>query len=234
MSSPSSESALEDPVDFFIQRLRKSPFFGSLADDDLEFLGSRAKQSTYQAGEIIFGEGEPSQGLYWLQSGTLKAVKYSISGREQILHIIDLGETFNEVGSFTTLPNPASIVALVPSKVWNIPGDVIRGLIGQDPTFAQLIIDVLSERLRNSVTLVEDLSLRPVINRLSRLILDEADGDTLFRPAWYTQNELAARLGTVVDVIQRSLSKLEADNLIEVERKQIRIIDRDALEKLAA
>jgi CRP/FNR family transcriptional regulator len=88
--------------------------------------------------------------------------------------------------------------------------------------------------LRNSVTLVEDLSLRPVINRLSRLILDEADGDTLFRPAWYTHDELAARLGTVGDVIQRSLRKLEADNLIEVERRQIRIIDYDALEKLAA
>jgi CRP/FNR family transcriptional regulator len=106
-------------------------------------------------------------------------------------------------------------------------------MIQQDPKFAQLIIDVLSERLRYSVTLVEDLSLRPVINRLSRLILDEADGDTLFRPAWYTQDELAARLGTVADVVQRSLRKLETDNLIEVERQQIRIIDRDELEELA-
>ena len=98
----------------------------------------------------------------------------------------------------------------------------------------QLIIDVLSERLRQSVILVEDLSLRPVINRLARLILEEADGDTLFRPAWYTQNELAARLGTVADVIQRSLRKLEADNLIEVDRQQILIIDRKQLENLAA
>jgi CRP/FNR family transcriptional regulator len=234
MSSLNSESTLEDLVDFFIDRLRKSPFFENLSEDGVAFLGASVKQYDYQAGEIIFGEGESSQGLYWLRSGTLKAVKYSITGREQILHLIKPGETFNEVGSFTTLPNPASVVALVPSQVWNIPGDAIRGLIEQDPIFAQLIIDVLSERLRNSVTLVEDLSLRPVINRLSRLILDEADGDTLFRPAWYTHDELAARLGTVGDVIQRSLRKLEADNLIEVERRQIRIIDYDALEKLAA
>ncbi len=107
-------------------------------------------------------------------------------------------------------------------------------MIRQDPSFAQLIINVLSERLRHSVDLVEDLSLRPVINRLSRLILDEADGDTLLRPSWYTQNELAARLGTVADVIHRSLRKLEIDNLIEVERQQIRIINREELEKLAA
>ena len=225
---------LADPLALLLQQLERSPFFGPLGEEGLHFLAARAKQSAYQAGEMIFVEGEPSQGLYWLQSGTLKAVKYSASGREQILHLIKPGQTFNEVGSFTTLPNPASMVALEPSQVWHIPGDAIRQLIQQDPTFAQLIIDVLSERLRQSVALAEDLSLRPVINRLARLILDEADGQTLFRPAWYTQNELAARLGTVADVIQRSLRKLEADNLIEVERKQIHIIDQNELEKLAA
>jgi CRP-like cAMP-binding protein len=40
----------------------------------------------------------------------LKAVKYAASGREQILHLIEPGETFNEVGAFADLPNPASVV----------------------------------------------------------------------------------------------------------------------------
>jgi CRP/FNR family transcriptional regulator len=227
-------SGREDPLTLFIGRLRESPFFGSLDEKGLSFLGARAKFSHYQAGATIFVEGEPSQGLFWLQSGTLKAVKYSTAGREQILHLIEPGQTFNEVGSFTTQPNPASILALTPSQVWHIPGEAIRQLIQQDPLFAQLIIEVLSSRLRRSVDLIEDLSLRPVLNRLSRLILDEADGDILFRPVWYTQNELAARLGTVTDVVQRALRKLEEDNLIQVERRQIRIVDRGALESLAA
>jgi len=223
-----------DPLALFIEQLKRSPFFGPLGEDDLAFLGTRARSKIYRPGATIFGEGEASQGLYWLQSGTLKAVKYSMAGREQILHLIKPGETFNEVGSFTTLPNPASVVALVSSQVWHIPGEVIRQLIQQDGRFAQLIINVLSERLRHSVDLVEDLSLRPVVNRLARLILEEAEGDTLFRPTWYTQDELAARLGTVADVIQRSLRKLEADGLIEVERQQILISDRPELIRLAA
>jgi CRP/FNR family cyclic AMP-dependent transcriptional regulator len=223
-----------DPTALLIKNLKESPFFGVLSEERLSFLGAQARQTHYQTGATIFMEGESSQGLYWLQSGTLKAVKYSTSGREQILHLINSGQTFNEAGSFTTLPNPASVVALTPSKVWRIPEGSIRQLIQHDPVFAQLIIDVLSERLRSSVNLVEDLSLRPVINRLSRLILDEADGDTLLRPVWYTQNELAARLGTVADVIQRSLRKLEVENLIKVDRQQILIIDRDKLEDMAA
>ncbi len=124
------------------------------------------------------------------------------------------------------------MVALSTSQVWHIPGDAIRQLIQEDPEFAQLIIDVLAQRLRRAVDLIEDLSLRPVINRLARLILEEANGDTLFRPAWFTQNELAARLGTVEDVVQRSLRKLETDLLIQVERQQVLILDREGLEKL--
>ena len=223
----------KDLLELFIDRLRESPFFGSLSEEGLAFLETRAKLTLYQTGASIFAEGKPSQGLYWLLSGTLKAVKYSTAGREQILHLIEPGQTFNEVGSFTTQPNPASVLALTPSQVWHIPGEAIRQLLQQDPQFAQMIIEILSSRLRRSVDLIEDLSLRPVTNRLSRLILDEADGDILFRPVWYTQNELAARLGTVTDVVQRALRKLEDDDLIHVERRQIRIIDRDALESLA-
>ncbi len=227
---------MPDPTDslaLFVARLRESPFFEPVGDQGLALLAKRAKDTLYPAGAIIFGEGEPSQGLYWVQSGTLKAVKYSTSGREQILHLIEPGQTFNEVGSFTTVPNPATVVALTSSRVWHIPGEAIRHLIRRDPRFAQVIIDVLAERLRSSVDLIEDLSLRPVINRLSRLILDEAEGDTLFRPAWYTQNELASRLGTVGDVVQRALRRLEEESVIQVERQQILILDRGALEELA-
>ena len=227
-------SPLNESFTLFIEQLRESPFFGSLSEDSLTYLVVQVQQTDFQAGNTIFREGEPSQGLYWLHSGTLKAVKYSTSGKEQILHFIKPGDTFNEVGAFTTLPNPASVIALEHVKVWCIPRDAIRQQIQQDPTFAQLIIDVLSERLRQSVALIEDLSLRPVINRLSRLILDESDGNTFFRPSWYTQYELAARLGTVEDVVQRSLRKLEVSDLIEVNRQQIRIVNRGELEKLAA
>jgi CRP/FNR family transcriptional regulator len=228
MRSPS------DSFDLFIARLKESPFWEALDEASLVFLRSQARQMHYEAGEAIFWEGEPSQGLYWLQSGTLKAVKYAASGREQILHLIEPGETFNEVGAFADLPNPASVVVLATAETWHISRAAIRQLVRREPDFAQVIINVLSERLRDSVSLIEDLSLRSVMNRLARLILDEAEDGVLVRPSWYTQNELAARLGTVADVVQRSLRKLEADNLIEVSREQILIVNRQELEELAS
>jgi DNA-binding transcriptional regulator YhcF (GntR family) len=66
---------------------------------------------------------------------------------------------------------------------------------------------------------------------MARLILDSASGDTLQRPQWYTQAELAARLGTVPDVAQRALRQLEQNGFIAVDRSAIHIIDRAALEQ---
>jgi DNA-binding transcriptional regulator YhcF (GntR family) len=64
-------------------------------------------------------------------------------------------------------------------------------------------------------------------------LLEDASDDVLHRPRWYTQAELAARLGTVPDVIQRVLRGLENDGFIAVERHQIRILDRQALTDMA-
>ncbi len=200
------------------------PFFSGLDEVTLAQLARAARLREYQAGEIILLEGEAQPGLYFLASGYVKVVKSAPSGREQTLRVLEPGDTFNEIGVFSRQSNPASAVALEPSDVWLIPRDVLTGLLRERPDFAQSVL----------VGLVSDLSLRPVTGRLARLLLETAAGDVVQRPRWFTQAELAARLGTVPDVIQRSLRTLEADGVIAVGRGQIRILDRAGLEELAA
>ena len=77
----------------FVERLRESPFFGALDEENLVHLAAQVEQIDFQTGMTVFREEDPSQGLYWLHSGTLKAVKYSIAGKEQILHFIKPGQT---------------------------------------------------------------------------------------------------------------------------------------------
>ena len=125
-------------------------------------------------------------------------------------------------------------MALEPTAVWLIPRQTLTRLMRERPDFAQSVIERMAERMLFLVTLVSDLSLRPVTGRLARLLLDTAADNVMPRPRWFTQAELAARLGTVPDVVQRSLRGLEADGLIAVDRAYIRILDRAALEQLAA
>jgi CRP/FNR family transcriptional regulator len=216
-----------------IYQLQTLTFFAGLPEPTLESLAKEAVWRAYEGGEIIFLEGEQANGLYFLQSGWVKVVKSNPSGREQVLRFMEPGDTFNEVGVFANQPNPATAVALEPAGIWLLPRQTLTRTLRQNPDFAQHALAKMAERVLHLVTLVADLSLRPVTGRLARLITDDAVDGVLQRPRWYTQTELAARLGTVPDVVQRALRQLENDGLIKVERQQIRILDAPALAQIA-
>lgn len=216
-----------------IQQIGKIPLFTELDKGMLRELAQASRWRTYEAGEIVVLEGEAHPGLYYLQYGWLKVVKVSPAGREQILRFLEPGDTFNEIGVFTSQPNPATAVALESAGVWLVPRPALLRLLREQPDFAQQIIAKMADRMLHLVTLVTDLSLRPVTGRLARLLLQDAVGDVLERPHWFTQAELAARLGTVPDVVQRALRSLENDGLIRVDRHQIHLLNRSALEKIA-
>ncbi len=216
-----------------IQHLQTNSFFTKLDSLTLRNLAEGALWREYAAGEAIFWEGEDATGLFYLHSGWIKVIKTAPNGREQVLRFLESGDMFNEVGAFSSQPNPATAVALEPVGIWLLKREAITQLLQQRPDFAQHVIENMAERVQHLVTLVADLSLRSFIGRLARRLLEDADGGTLHRPQWYTQTELAARLGTVPDVIQRAQGTLESDSIIDVQRHLIRIQDRPALTQIA-
>jgi len=215
------------------QVLSALPYFAELDPATLKTVAQAAVRRDYETGQVVFWEGEPCAGLYVVQDGWLKMVKLSSDGREQVLRIVSAGETFNEVGVFTTAPNPVTVVALEPSTVWIIRRKVMLRLLDQHPGMARRILQNLAEHVLYLVSLIEDLSLRTVEARLARHLLERASDGRLHRRRWTTQAEMAARLGTVLEVLNRALQRLVAEGLIEVERHQIRILDRAGLEAKA-
>lgn len=216
-----------------IQQISHIPLFARLDVPSLQELAQASRWREYETGEVVVLEGEAHPSLYYLQYGWLKVVKVSPNGREQILRFLEPGDTFNEIGVFANQPNPATAIALEPAGVWLIPRTALLRLLQEQPDFGQHIITNMAERMLYLVSLVTDLSLRPVTGRLARLLLQDAVGDVLERPRWYTQAELAARLGTVPDVVQRALRTLESDGFIAVDRHQIHILNRPALAEIA-
>lgn len=91
------------------------------------------------------------------------------------------------------------------------------------------VIEFMARRINELITLVTDLSLRSVTARLARLLLEEAEGDLVQRQRWATQSELAARLGAAPDVLNRALRTLVEEELIDLSRQQIRLLDRQGL-----
>lgn len=208
-------------------------YFAGLDPQSLETISRSASPRTYDPNQLVILEGEPASGLYVVQTGWLKVSKIAIDGREQILQLLGSSEVFNAVSVFTGAPNAASVTALETTRLWVISRDTMLKLLDANPRMARLIIQDLAGRVTHLITLVEDLSLRTVEARLARLLLEQSSGETVHRKKWATQTEIASRLGTVPDVLSRTLRKMAERGLIQISRQEIQILDRQELESIA-
>jgi CRP/FNR family transcriptional regulator len=110
---------------------------------------------------------------------------------------------------------------------------VLETIVREHPQTAMQIIENMADKIISLVSLAADLSLKTVEARFVNLLLEQAEGDVIERRRWTNQTELAARIGTVPDVLSRVIRELTKANLIEVDRHQIRILDRTGLSSRA-
>jgi len=207
------------------------PYFSGLSPDELDSLSKLFFEKTVDKGEIIALEGAPAEALCFVVSGAVKVFKTSSEGKEQILNIVHPGESFNEVAVFDDGANPASAQAMVPVFVYGISKSELEVVTQRHPLVALNIIKVLAERLRQLVSLVEDLSFRHVIGRVAKILLAHAGNGGGQNPR-LTQQEMAAMAGTAREVVSRSLKALEEEGSIRFDRHRIVITDREALEEM--
>ncbi|MDO8691484.1 MAG: Crp/Fnr family transcriptional regulator, partial [Dehalococcoidia bacterium] len=208
-------------VDFLLSL----PYFSALSSAEVERIGRAAVERTIERGEVLFLEGEPCIGLYVVKSGMVRVFKSSPEGREQVVLVARPGDSFNDIPVFDGGPNPASSAALERTTVLTIPGETVLSLIKGCPP-AAAIIELFARRLRRLTTLVGDLSFRNVISRLAKVLLEVAVSESGPAPApRLTQEEMAAMVGTVRDVIGRALRLLEKEGAIKLQRQRIVVVD---------
>ena len=218
-----------------IQRefLESIPYFTGLDAAELDSVRQLMFERTVDRNEIIQFEGESTEALFFIASGAIKVFKTSAEGKEQILSIARPGDSFNDIAIFDDGPAPASAQTMSPVVLYGISKNEIQTILRQHPQVALNTIRVLVDRTRQLVELVEDLSFRHVIGRVAKILLEHAGDGTSPRPR-LTQQDMAAMAGTVREVVARSLKALEEEGAIRLERHQIKIADKEALEDMVA
>ena len=220
-----------------IEFLRLTPYFSELSPSDQESIRQLTFEKTFGRNELIIVEGEPTEVLYFVASGAVKTFKTSSRGKEQILRILHPGDPLNDVAILDGGPNYASAQAMGAVIVCGISSGDVETLLSQYPSMALKVIRVLAERVRYFVSLVEDFSFRRVTSRVAKLLLqytaDQAENQekiALSTPQ-LTQYEMASMIGTAREVVGRSLSSLEDEGIIRIERHRIVVRDREALRR---
>jgi CRP/FNR family transcriptional regulator len=217
------------------QILRKAPLFSTLTDGDLGRVAAIAVPRRYARKEAIFREGDRADGFFVVETGKVKVFKLSEEGKEQVLHVLEPGQSFAEAAIFEGGSYPAHAEALADSELLLLPKLAFIDLLERNPRLAVRMLASLSRWLRRMTDLVENLSLRDVEARLVHYLSEELksrgiparDGVTLELPV--SKNVLASRLGTVPETFSRVLKRLQEDGVIAVRGKQIRILSARGL-----
>jgi CRP/FNR family cyclic AMP-dependent transcriptional regulator len=213
--------------------LAKIRHFEGLPRPTLERLAALAWPRHFEAGQVIYIEGEPAERIYLLERGWVKATRISREGREQALMFLRSDEIFGDIAIYSGSNYPGTVSALEDVDVWVLPAEAFLKLVAQDAALAMAVIQHLSDRVLHYIELVKDLSLRSVEARLANTLLQHATVEAgqlvVPRRHWTTFDEMAVRLGTVRDVLSRALKTLEADGLLRVEKQAIILLDVEAL-----
>ena len=217
--------------------LRKAQIFAGLSETEMAALRRRVSRRAYARGESLFNEEDACRGLFVVGLGKIRIFKVSASGREQILSIEGPGSSFAEVPVFDGGNYPASACALEDSEVLFISREDFQEFCREHPDVALKVIAVVGSRLRRLVGIIEDLSFTTVRQRLIALIVRLAEGSAAHTSAGVhvelnqTQQDMAAELGTVRELVSRNLGRLQVEGYLDVNGRNIIVRDLAGLKR---
>jgi CRP-like cAMP-binding protein len=213
-----------------IAQLQRVSFCSHLPESTVQALATIAYPRSYPSGAVIVLAGEPPQAMYTIVAGRVKLVRIALNGREQIVNVMGAGQHFNTVPIFDHGPCPVNVQAITDVDLLVLPIDDMRRLVVEHPPLAMALLREFAGRLRHMVNLIDNIALHSVQGRLAQLLLNRAiaseQGEVV---APLTQAEMAAMIGTVREMVSRTLHQFEAQGLIRIERGAIAICDREGL-----
>lgn len=220
----------------FTPILARVPVFAELTPPQLAFVTQRIVVKQYAAGELVFAEGDPCAGLYIIERGHVRIFKSSSGGREQVLSIDGPGSSVAELPVFDGGNYPASCSAVEEAALLLLRKQDFHALCLAHPEVALKVLRVVGTRLRRLVGIIEELSFTTVRRRLAsylfRLARQEgkrtAEGIEITLPA--NNQELAAQIGTVRELVSRNLSRLQQEGILTVDARSVVVRNLAALE----
>ncbi len=222
-------------MDKIINIISTIPLFNGLPEDQIAAIGKIAVEKRINKGELIFSEGDEGIGFFIIAEGRVKVFKVSTEGKEQILHIFGPGQPFGEVPVFTGQRFPANAQAIDKTRAIFFPRISFVNLISANPSLALNMLAIMSKKLHQFAAQIENLSLKEMPARLASYLILLADEQktTDLVTLKISKGQLASTLGTIPETLSRVFAKLSSQNLINVDGKNIALLDRRGLEDLA-
>jgi len=196
--------------------------------------------STFPArpGDVLVRRGQRLPGVLAIAYGFAKLVLREPEHEGRVLRVVTAGQAFGEATAILGRPARYEAVALCESRLIVIPSASILALIDREPRFARNVIKVLAERNLELLEELEAATMRRGAQRLASYLdslapPDAASGSCSVQLP-VSKTVVAARLGVKKETLSRLFRQFATDGLIEMSRKDVKILDRGRLAELAS
>lgn len=209
--------------------LKHIAMFAGMTDAEMRRLAERTIMRSYARGGVIAKPDDPPDTIYLIKKGRVKLSRYSASGREHVLALLEAGEIYGEraLGGDTAVHCEAfedTLICLLSLRDFE---DLLRA----KPDLALRVIRALAQRLRRAEEEIEDFAFRDVPGRLSALLvrLAEAGAEQESTSVVHerrvvlrlTHQDLASMIGATRETVTNVLNRFRDMGLITIQRREI-------------
>ncbi len=197
-----------------------------------DMLLRRSTVITVPKDTVIFGPGKSPENLLLMLEGTVRVQQLSESGREIVLYRVHAGESCVLTTACLLAYEDYSAEGIAETEVSAvaIPRAVFDDLVAGSPEFRTFVFTAYSKRITDLFLVIEEIAFRRMDIRLAQKLLELARDGRVEA----THQQMAAELGTAREVVSRQLSEFQRRDWVAQARGEIGILDRAALEALAA
>lgn len=219
--------------------LMQAPLFSALDAEAAAALRASMMEKRIPRSGVIFSEGEPGDRMYVILDGKVKLGQSSPDGRESLLAVLGPGEVFGELSLFDPGPRTATATAVTDTIVIGLGHSDLRPWLTGRPEVAEALLQSLAQRLRRTNEALADLVFSDVPGRVAKQLLELADkfgqpgSDGVLVHHDLTQEELAQLVGASRETVNKALADFTQRGWIEVDQRQVLIVDMERLARRA-
>ncbi len=207
------------------------PLFSDLSPAELSRIAEGCQVRRLARGDTIFRFGEPCEEFHVVVMGQVKLYALSPAGQEKVIELVAPGQSFAEALMFTSRPYILNAQALANTLLLTVSKHTMLAEIEQDPKFSLRLLAGISRRLHGLVHDIESGALHSGMQRVIGYLLREHQTENTATENAFTVSlpvskaTIASRLSLTPEYFSKVLHELEQEKLIEIDKRDIRIVD---------
>ncbi|MFB6466063.1 Crp/Fnr family transcriptional regulator [Cytobacillus sp. Hz8] len=202
-------------IEEITERLMSVPLFNDLSKEEIQPFVSIARYRFYKPKMYVFMQGDPLENVYFVHSGRVKIFKTEVTGKEQIVSIIEAGGMFPHAGFFRNGNYPAFAEIMDDTHLLMIPIQKFEEILISHPELCIKLFKVLGGKIIELQSRLEEQILHNTYEQIIMLLLrlcktnGEKIGDIYRITTSFTNRELANMIGTSRETVSRTLNGLK-------------------------